>query len=282
MAFSSACDNCERHWLYIEEGTDLFGIYTQDAQQLQEVHYQRLGHALQYELAISPFPAEWIAVDRCLRRGVELFEALVLEGYYGVFQLSLVSISSSSSVCMRTRRISPKQRYIPSRGGSGGCRLRSSGGRSRSRAGNEVAGSVVLVADEGCAARREDMRSRFSGVKCWKNGGGAGNAESDGGGCCSSAIVFGSCAEQLRIHSKCVSSEAPQVHATSDLVINQSRFRLGDAMNSLMLRKQALGRVLHELIPGSSTSVDHIRPFYYTPSFCDTLYLFCILSMFRL
>lgn len=44
----------------------------------------------------------------------------------------------------------------------------------------------------GCVLRREDMRSRFSGVKdCQKKGGAGYAARAVGAGCCSSAIVRG-------------------------------------------------------------------------------------------
>lgn len=59
----------------------------------------------------------------------------------------------------------PKERYLPSAGGSGGMRLRISGGRER-RSGigvvvGWVAGEVFWPEDSRCSCRR----SRFCGVK---------------------------------------------------------------------------------------------------------------------
>jgi hypothetical protein len=75
-------------------------------------------------------------------------------------------------------------------GGSGGCRCRNSGGKSSIRIGNALAESEE---DELCwAARRDDMRSRFSGVKDCQNGGGAGYpAAREGCCCCCSSMIDG-------------------------------------------------------------------------------------------
>ena len=78
--------------------------------------------------------------------------------------------------------------YSPSVGGSGDCRYRNSGGKSSIRIGNAIAesGEVELV----WAARIDDMRSRFSGVKDCQNGGGAGYpAAREGCCCCCSSII---------------------------------------------------------------------------------------------
>ena len=71
-------------------------------------------------------------------------------------------------------------------GGSGGCRCRNSGGKSSIRIGSAVAESEE---DElGWAVRRDDMRSRFSGVKDCQKGGGAGKAAARTFCCCCSSI----------------------------------------------------------------------------------------------
>jgi hypothetical protein len=73
--------------------------------------------------------------------------------------------------------VSPKQRYIPSLGGSGGWRSRSSAGRSRRLIGNEVAGSCGAYSRPACAARRSSIWAMFSVVKLCQKGGGVGKRD---------------------------------------------------------------------------------------------------------
>lgn len=72
--------------------------------------------------------------------------------------------SSATSVEGTWWRV-PKERYLPSAGGGGGMRLRSSGGRERmsgmGAAVGCVAGEVDWPVESRCACRR----SRFGGVK---------------------------------------------------------------------------------------------------------------------
>lgn len=84
--------------------------------------------------------------------------------------------------------VSPKHLYTPSAGSSGGCKQRSSAGRSRMRGGSFV-GVLVSVEEAACEARSLAMRSRFGGVKACQKGGGAGKAAAKGLGAASSSIV---------------------------------------------------------------------------------------------